>query len=60
MTTVLGEELRVTAKTPTREVAISRRYPRRDRLARAVVVVAVYAMLMGLWSILWVPSVPVH
>ena len=60
MTTVLGEELRVTAKTPTGDVAISRRHPRRDRLARALVVVAVYGLLMALWSLLWVPPVPLH
>jgi hypothetical protein len=60
MTTVLGEELTDRSETSTREVAIGWRYTRRDRLARAVVVVAVYAMLMALWSMLWVPSVPVY
>jgi hypothetical protein len=60
MTTVLGEELTDRSETSTREVAISWRYPRRNRLARAVVAVVSCGLLMALWSMLWVPSVPVH
>jgi len=60
MTTLPGEELTARSETPAREVASSWRYPRRDRLVRAVVVVAVYGLLMALWSTLWVPSIPLH
>ena len=54
------EELTIRSESPTGEAAISWRRPRRDRLARAVVAVVACGLLMALWSILWVPPVPLH
>lgn len=59
MTTTLGEELRRTSGTTTREVAIIRRTARRETLARAAVAVVAFGLVMALWAILWVTSGPV-
>jgi hypothetical protein len=40
--------------------ASTRRSFRRDALARVSVLLVAFGLLIALWTVLWVPSTPVH
>jgi ferric-dicitrate binding protein FerR (iron transport regulator) len=58
MIAILEEELRRTSRTAAGEATMTRPTPRRQTLARAALAIVAFGLVMALWALLWVPSVP--
>lgn len=58
-TPMWGEELMV-LEGEAQRAASTRQTSRRDTLARVTLLLVACGLLIALWTVLWVPSTPVH